>query len=104
MIRSCGGLFTLAFITFVASIGWSITARGDEEREEQRSPGSPSPGVQEVLEKHRAVLPESDDLTVYRLDWVPTLDEAKEKAAREMRPLLLIVVTNSYGNLYSGHC
>lgn len=65
---------------------------------------SPSAAVQEVLGKYRAALPAPEDLTIYCLDWAPTFDEAKKKAAREKRPILLIVVTNSYGNLYTGHC
>jgi hypothetical protein len=32
------------------------------------------------------------------------LKAAKEKAAREERPIFLVVVTNSFGDLYSGHC
>ena len=57
-----------------------------------------------VLEKYHAALPAPEDLTVYCLDWTPTLDAAKKKAASGQRPILLIVVTNSYGNLYTGHC
>jgi hypothetical protein len=60
--------------------------------------------VASVRDKHRAALPTKDELTIYSLDWVPTFDEAKQKAAREGRPILLAVVTNSYGDLYSGHC
>ena len=64
----------------------------------------PSAEIQAVFDKFRSALPAEDDLSVYRLDWVPSLVEAKQKAAREERPILLIVVTNSYGNSYSGHC
>jgi hypothetical protein len=64
----------------------------------------PDAEVREVLDQYRSALPALDDLAVYRLDWTPTLDEAKQKGAREHRPVLLIVVTNSYGNLHSGHC
>ena len=64
----------------------------------------PNADVTPVLGKYHAALPAERDLSVYRLDWVETLDEAKRKAAREQRPILLIVVTNSCGNLYTGHC
>lgn len=64
----------------------------------------PSADVEAVLDKYHSSMPTEDDLSVYRLDWVPSLDDAKHKAAREERPILLIVVTNSYGNLYTGHC
>jgi hypothetical protein len=60
--------------------------------------------VKSTLEKFRSVRPQEADLALYRLDWVPTLKAAKEKAAKEGRPVFLIVVTNSFGDLYSGHC
>lgn len=62
--------------------------------------------VQAVLEKYRAALPRESDLAIYQLDWVPTLREAKEKAAQQKRPIVLLVVlqTETYTNLYTGHC
>ncbi|MCI0464454.1 MAG: thioredoxin family protein [Gemmataceae bacterium] len=60
--------------------------------------------VQQVLDKYAALRPADKDLAIFQLDWVSTLKEAREKAAREQRPILLIVVTNSYGNMYTGHC
>jgi hypothetical protein len=30
--------------------------------------------------------------------------EARGRAAQEQRPILLLVVTNSYGDLFTGHC
>jgi RNA polymerase sigma factor (sigma-70 family) len=60
--------------------------------------------VPKVLEKFRSTRPEAKDLAIFRLDWVATLQAAKAKAAQELRPILLMVVTNSYGNMYSGHC
>jgi hypothetical protein len=68
------------------------------------SADGPHADVQKVLDAYRAAVPALEDLTVYSLDWSPTFDEAKNRAANEQRPILLIVVTNSYGNLYSGHC
>jgi hypothetical protein len=65
---------------------------------------TPGADVQAVIDRYRAAVPAEEDLAVYRLDWAPSLDAAVEKAGREQRPILLIVVTNSYGNLYSGHC
>jgi hypothetical protein len=63
------------------------------------------PGAtQNVLDKYRSFRPLDKDLAIYQLDWVATLPEAKAKAAQEQRPILLIVVTNSYGNMYTGHC
>lgn len=60
--------------------------------------------VQRVLKGYRSARPTTDELMVYSLDWAPTLGEAKKRAAREGRPILLAVVTNSFGNLYTGHC
>ena len=57
-----------------------------------------------VLDRHRSLLPQAKDLVIYDLDWVAGLKEAKERAAKESRPVLLIAVTNSYGNMYTGHC
>lgn len=60
--------------------------------------------VQEVLEQYHSARPPARELTVYQLDWAPTFREAKERAAQEQRPIFLVVVTNSYGNIYTGHC
>jgi hypothetical protein len=60
--------------------------------------------VQKVLDKYRAARPEPKDLAIFRLDWAPTLKDARARAAREQRPILLMVVTNSFGNVHSGHC
>jgi hypothetical protein len=60
--------------------------------------------VQKVLDKYRAARPGAKDLAIFQLDWAPTLKDAKARAAREERPIFLIVVTNSFGNMHSGHC
>jgi hypothetical protein len=60
--------------------------------------------IKSVLDKFQSVRPTEADLALYRLDWMPTLKEAREKAAREERPIFLVVVTNSFGDLFSGHC
>jgi hypothetical protein len=60
--------------------------------------------VQRILDRYRSFRPADNDLAIFQLDWVPSLNEAREKAARERRPILLMVVTNSYGNVYTGHC
>ncbi len=68
------------------------------------SAAEPTADVPKVLAKYRAALPDAKDLAVYQLDWAPTLKAAKARAAKEQRPILLMVVHNSYGNLYTGHC
>ena len=69
----------------------------------QRS-ASAEDAKRDVLEKFQAIRPHDEDLAVYGLDWAPSLREAKERAAREHRPVFLIFVTNSFGNIYTGHC
>ena len=58
----------------------------------------------DVIEKFQAIRPDEKDLAVYGLDWAPTLKEAKARATKEHRPIFLIVVTNSFGNIFTGHC
>jgi hypothetical protein len=57
-----------------------------------------------ILDKFKSVRPQEADLALYQLDWMATLKEAKERAAKEERPIFLVVVTNSFGDLFSGHC
>jgi hypothetical protein len=66
--------------------------------------GADQSDVKSTLDKFQSVRPQATDLALYQLDWTPTLKEAREKAAREGRPIFLVVVTNSFGDLYSGHC
>jgi hypothetical protein len=63
-----------------------------------------SSDVKGVLEKFESVRPQEAELVLYQLDWMPSLKAAKEKAAREERPIFLVVVTNSFGDFYTGHC
>ena len=65
---------------------------------------APDGDVRTILDRYRRFRPADKDLAIFQLDWVPTLKEAKGRAAKERRPILLLVVTNSYGNLFSGHC
>jgi hypothetical protein len=66
--------------------------------------GADPSDVKSVLEKFASVRPQDADLALYHLDWMPTLKAAREKAAKEDRPIFLVVVTNSFGDLFSGHC
>ena len=65
---------------------------------------APAGEVQKTLDKYRLFRPADKDLAIFQLDWMPTLKDARERAAKEQRPILLLVVTNSYGNLFTGHC
>jgi hypothetical protein len=75
-----------------------------KDKERSANAAAPNAEVQKVLERFRSAHPSDKDLAVFQLDWVPALKTAREKAAKEQRPILLLVVTNSYGNLYTGHC
>ena len=65
---------------------------------------APDGDVQNILDKYRLARPADKDLAIFQLDWVPTLKDARERAVKEQRPILLLVVTNSYGTLFTGHC
>ena len=65
---------------------------------------APDGDVQDILDTYRRLRPTDKDLAIFQLDWMPTLKDARERAAKEQRPILLLVVTNSYGNLFTGHC
>ncbi|MBI2949645.1 MAG: hypothetical protein HYY23_18580 [Verrucomicrobia bacterium] len=62
------------------------------------------PEAREMQKKFDAFRPPPEQLRVYQLDWAPSLQTAEKRAAKEHRPILLLVVLNSYGNLFTGHC
>jgi hypothetical protein len=41
---------------------------------------------------------------MYRLDWAASLDVALKRAARENRPVCLVIIFAKYGDMASGHC
>ncbi len=57
-----------------------------------------------VLKRVEELKPAAKDLAWYQLDWMPTLKEAKERAAREKRPIAALVCLNVFGNMFTGHC
>jgi hypothetical protein len=69
-----------------------------------RAPGAEPSDVKSILDKFQSVRPQEEDLALYQLDWMPTLKAAQERAAKDQRPIFLVVVTNSFGDLFSGHC
>ena len=62
--------------------------------------GSP----QHILARYQALRPAEKDLGMYRLDWADSLDVALKRAAKEKRPVCLIIIHAKYGNIASGHC
>jgi hypothetical protein len=57
-----------------------------------------------VLAKYNGLRPTERQLAMYRLDWVDSLNDAQQKAAREGRPIVLIIIHAKYGDIRSGHC
>ena len=57
-----------------------------------------------ILERYRALRPVPKDLGMYRLDWADSLDIALKRAAKEKRPVCLIIIHAKYGDIASGHC
>ena len=72
------------------------------ELAEDRKPAK-SADVQRILDKYQAVRPGAEDLAWFTLDWAATLKDAKERAAKEQRPILFLH-TNGRGNLFCGFC
>src|SRR5262245_27226010 len=62
-----------------------------------------SSDVQRIMDRYHEIRPGAKDLAWFALDWATTLKEAKERAAREHRPVLFLH-TNGRGNLYCGFC
>jgi hypothetical protein len=68
------------------------------------APGADQRDVKSALDKFHSIRPQPASLAIYQLDWMPTLKAARERATKEQRPILLVLVTNSFGDLSSGHC
>ncbi len=60
--------------------------------------------VKKALARYRDLRPSDEDLVMYRLDWEPDYDAALRRAAKEKRPVFVVVIYAKYGELYSGHC
>jgi hypothetical protein len=84
---------TKKLLVTILAMACAVSAHGADQRE-----------AQSVLAKFRAARPQAADLAIYQLDWMPTLKATKDKAAKEERPIVLVVVRNSFGDLCSGHC
>ena len=57
-----------------------------------------------ILDRYEAIRPAEKNLGMYRLDWADSLAVALKRAAKEKRPVCLIVIHAKYGNITSGHC
>ena len=58
-----------------------------------------------ILARFYAAKPSAKELAFYSLDWAMSLQEAKTRATKEHRPILIVLNTNiSAGtNFFSGH-
>ena len=61
--------------------------------------------VQQIEDRFKAARPSNERLAFYSLDWAMSLAEAKLRAKKENRPILLILNTNITAgtNFFSGH-
>lgn len=55
-----------------------------------------------ILKAYEAAKPAEKDLLIYKLDWAPTLDDAKTRG----RPIFLVCgeQLEDAGSFYTGHC
>lgn len=60
--------------------------------------------VKKALARYGELRPSDEDLVMYRLDWEPDYDAALRRAAKENRPVFVVVIYAKYGEFYSGHC
>jgi len=79
-----------AFITFLFLIGLVGVAA---DRNAKR-----------ILDRYQTLRPQEKKLAIYRLDWAASLDVALKRAAKEKRPICLIIIHAKYGDIASGHC
>lgn len=61
--------------------------------------------VKRIEARFAASKPDAKRLAFYSLDWAMNLDEAKVRAAKEHRPILIVLNTNITAgtNFFSGH-
>jgi hypothetical protein len=67
--------------------------------------GAQESAVRRIQERFEAARPDEQRLAFYSLDWAMSLSEAKERARKERRPILLVLNTNITAgtNFFSGH-
>lgn len=66
--------------------------------------GAQTEDARRVIDRYRELKPTDDELAMYRLDWVGSLEAAKRRAAEENRPILVVAIHARYGDLFTGHC
>ena len=48
--------------------------------------------IDRVLAKYDSIRPSERELAMYRLDWANSLSDAQQRAGREGRPIVLIII------------
>jgi hypothetical protein len=95
-------IVVMGTVSLLASAGWlDIPAPAVEPPQTKKL--AKSADVQRILDKYQAVRPGAEDLAWFTLDWATTLKDARERAAKEQRPILFLH-TNGRGNLFCGFC
>jgi hypothetical protein len=64
-----------------------------------------SDSARQILARYENAKPDAQRLAFYSLDWAMSLQEAKARAAKEGRPVLVVLNTNITAgtNFFSGH-
>ena len=83
-----------AMIGSLLLLAFTVTVLGEQ----------PSREVELLLDKFELIRPQDRELRLFTLDWEKTLKSAQLRAAKEERPVLLILVRNSNGDIFQGHC
>ncbi|MDE0595436.1 MAG: hypothetical protein OSB65_09330 [Roseibacillus sp.] len=60
--------------------------------------------AKDIFSRYEDFRPSERELTMYQLDWAESLEVALERAAKESRPIFLIIIHAHYGDIFSGHC
>ena len=57
-----------------------------------------------ILDRYESLRPSPEELAMYGLDWAVSLEQGLERARKEERPVLLVIIHARYGDITSGHC
>ena len=70
------------------------------------APAEPDAEAARALRAYEAARPSDAELGLFRLDWAASLQEARERAAREKRPIVYVATMQltDAGDLRGGHC
>jgi len=55
--------------------------------------------AKDIFSRYEDLRPSERELAMYRLDWAESLEVALERAAKESRPVFLIIIHAHYGDI-----